>query len=253
MDGWIWFSTSSHCLTRSPVPSESTQCLIGEDLRTLRDWTSLSLARHLLEHLQDQGWLLDPSEGSETTELTTLPRPSVEEALAAYAGFIAWVPSKKAFTSSPDALWLQPLLAELCSCLAASPDIGARWALRMPEGDAGSSLVFTACVCAMQRQHLPAADLLRAYLRNVSREVRGSVLAVALSSAYPSPCSGSGLGLRPEDLACSQIRVNNATPISLQVPHDLASSTLETVSSLEVWDLGKRKCGVWVRGSCHGG
>ena len=127
-----------------------------------------------MEGLRGQGWLLSPSGSSGTTGLTTLPHPSVEEALAAYVGFVAWVPSKKALATSPDAAWLLPLLADLCSCLAASPAIGARWALRMPEGDAGSSLVFAARACAVHGQHLPAADLLRAYLRYVSREVRVS-------------------------------------------------------------------------------
>ena len=152
---------------------------------TIRSAAPLSLARHLLESLRNQGWLLGPSSSSGTTELTMLPHPTVEEALEAYIGFIAWVPSKKALTGTPDAAWLQPVLAELCSCLAASPAIGARWALRMPEGDAGSNLTFAARACAVHGQHLPAADLLRAYLCNVSREVRWS----AYTDSAPELCT----------------------------------------------------------------
>ena len=160
------------------------QCLVGESPKTLRSAPPLMLARRLLEGLRNQGWLLDPSGSSRTMDLS-IQRPSVEEALAAYVRFIAWVPSKTALTGSPDVAWLQPLLVELCSCLAASPAIGACWALRIPAGEAGSNLTFAARACAVHGQHLPAADLLRAYLRNVSREVRWS----AYTDSAPELCT----------------------------------------------------------------
>lgn len=158
------------------------QALLAQQ-KALRQPAALSVARLVLQDLQQQGWLLPAGQGDASTDPAASDPSAVEAKRGLYVSTIASLSVKGAITadwasgsSSGPTPWLRPAVASLCSSLAALPGRAAStWAQELALEGGTRGVVFAAQACHAQGLHLALLDLVRAQVRTAGAQPRAKV------------------------------------------------------------------------------